>query len=90
MAKLFDENRSTVHCTSLTLCPGTVVYMSPEALSDRPVYTQKLDSFSFGVLLVQIMTWQFPDPGDHFQVVEISDPRIPNGRVQVEVSEVDR
>ena len=90
MVKLFDANRSTAHRTSLTLCPGTVAYMSPEALRDRPVYTEKLDSFSFGVLLVQIMTRQFPDPGDRFQVMEISDPRIPNGRVQVEVSEVDR
>ena len=90
MVKLFDANRSTAHRTPLTLCPGTVAYMSPEALRDRPVYTEKLDSFSFGVLLVQIMTRQFPDPGDRFQVVEISDPRIPSGRVQVEVSEVDR
>ena len=90
MVKLFDANRSTAHLTPLTLCPGTVVYMSPEALRDRPVYTAKLDSFSFGVLLVQIMTGQFPDPGDRFDVMEISDPRIPSGRVQVEVSEVDR
>ena len=89
MVKLYDVNRSTVHLTPLTLCPGTVAYMSPEALGEPPVYTDKLDSFSLGVLGVQIMTRQFPDPGNRFQVIEISDPRIPSGRVQVEVAEVE-
>ena len=90
MVKLYDVNRSTAHLTPLTLCPGTVAYMSPEALGEPPVYTRKLDSFSFGVLGVQIMTRQFPDPGNRFKVMEISDPRIPSGRVQVEVAEVER
>ena len=90
MVKLYDVNHSTAHLTPLTLCPGTVVYMSPEALKDRPVYTDKLDSFSLGVLCVQIMTRQFPDPGDRFQAMVISDPRIPSGRVQVEVPEIER
>ena len=90
MVKLYDVNRSTAHLTPLTLCPGTVAYMSPEALKDGPVYTDKLDSFSLGVLSVQIMTQHFPDPGDRFQVMVISDPRIPSGRVQVEVPEIER
>ena len=90
MVKLYDMNRSTTHLTPLTLCPGTTVYMPPEALKDRPVYSDKLDSFSLGVLCVQIMTRQFPDPGDRFQTVVISDPRIPSGRVQVEVPEIKR
>ena len=52
MAKLFNINRATM--TPLTMCPGTLAYMSPEALDDPPVYTKKLDSFSFGVLSIQI------------------------------------
>ena len=87
MVKFYDVNHSL---TPLTLCPGTVAYMSPEALKDRPVYTDKLDSFSLGVLCIQIMTQQFPDPGDRFQAMVISDPRIPSGRVQVEVPEIER
>ena len=90
MAKLYDVNRSTAHLTPLTLCPGTTVYMSPEALKDRPVYTDKLDSFSFGVLCIQIMTRQFPDPGDRFNSIEVNDPRAPSGTVQVEVPEIER
>ena len=90
MVKLCDVNHSTAHLTPLTPCPGTTVYMSPEALRDRPVYTDKLDSFSLGVLCVQIMTRQFPDPGDRFKCRNISDPRISSGTVQVEVPEIER
>ena len=90
MVKLYDVNRSTAHLTPLTLCPGTTVYMSPEALRDRPVYTDKLDSFSLGVLCVQIMTRQFPDPGDRYQTMVINDPRIPSGTVEVKVLEIKR
>ena len=89
MAKLYDVN-TTAHLTPLTLCPGTLVYMSPEALGEPPVYTDKLDSFSLGVIGVQIMTRQFPDPGNRFKIIEINDPRIPSGTVQVNVPEIER
>ena len=38
-------------------------YMSPEALQNPPVYTEKLDCFQAGVLMVQIITRKPPDPG---------------------------
>ena len=88
MVKLFDVNHSTAHITPLSLCPGTTVYMSPEALKDRPVYTDKLDSFSYGVLCVQIMTRQFPDPGN--RVTEVEDSRFPTGTIEVRVPEIER
>ena len=90
MVKLYDANYSTAHLTPLTLCPGTVAFMSPEALGEPPVYTDKLDSFSLSVLCVQIMTRQFPDPGNRFEIIEINDPRIPSGTVQVSVPETKR
>ena len=90
MVKLYDLNRSTAHHTTLTQCPGTLAYMSPEALEEPLMYTYKLDSFSLGVLGVQIMTRQFPDPGERFQIMKINDPRIPSGRVRVDVPEVER
>ena len=58
MAKFSD-----LYHTTMTKCPGTDVYMSPEALHDPPNYTKKLDTFSFGVLGIQIITREFPDPG---------------------------
>ena len=90
MVKLYDVNHSTAQHTPLTLCPGTVVYMSPEALSEPPLYTDKLGSFSLGVLCIQIMTRQLPDPGNRFKIIEVNDPRAPSGKVQVEVPEVER
>ena len=90
MVKLYDVNRSTAHLTPLTLCPGTVAYTSPEALEEPPMYTDKLDSFSYGVLCVQIMTRQFPDPGERFTIIEITDPRAPSGRVKVDIPEIER
>ena len=88
MVKLYNVNRSTAHLTPLTLCPGTTVYMSPEALREQPVYTDKLDSFSLGVLCVQIMTRQFPDPSN--RVTEVEDSRYPTGIIEVRVPEMER
>ena len=61
MAKLVGVDHEA---SSLTVCPGANVYMPPEAVQDNPVYTDKIDCFSFGVLVVQILTQQFPNPGD--------------------------
>ena len=69
MSKLLDADR---HMTSRTMCPKTLAYMPPEALKKPPVYSKKMDCFSFGVLQIQIMTRQFPDPGPAMQVVEDS------------------
>ena len=54
------------------------------------MYTDKLDSFSLGVLCVQIMTRHFPNPGNRFKIMEINDPRAPSGKVRVHVPEIER
>ena len=77
--------------TPLTLCPGNLQYMSPEALEEPPSYTEKLDIFSLGVLLVQIMTRQFPDPGPRFQMVDFpGDSRFVDGTLRAMVPETQR
>ena len=63
MARLGDINPQATHFTN-TMCPGTDVYMPPEAVQDKPVYTEKIDCFSFGVIIVQILTREFPKPGN--------------------------
>lgn len=72
----------------LTMCPGTLVYMPPEALQTPPIYSHKLDCFSFGVLGIQIITRQFPDPGPAVKVLE--DASSPVGKVQVPVPDTER
>jgi hypothetical protein len=64
--------------------------MPPEAVQDKPVYTEKIDCFSFGVIIVQILTRQFPKPGDRLQEVEFNHPGLPAGTLCVRVSEVNR
>ena len=85
MSKLLDSNRCM---TPLTMCPGTLAYMPPEALREPPVYSKKIDCFSFGVLQIQIMTRQFPDPGPAMRVVE--DSRSPTGTTNMPVLDSER
>ena len=85
MSKLLDANR---RMTPLTMCPGNSVYMPPESLREPPVYSKKIDCFSFGVLQIQIMTRQFPDPGPAMRVVE--DSRSPTGAINIPVLDSER
>ena len=55
--------------TPLTMCPGTEAYMSPEALMQHPSYTEKLDCFSEGVLMIQVCTRLRPNPGPGFETI---------------------
>ena len=87
MSKLADANP---RMTPMTMCPGTLAYMPPEALYDAPVYTNKLDCFSFGVLDIQILTRQFPNPSARCKIMEIDDPRFPTGQVNVPIPEDER
>ena len=76
------------HMTPLTACPGTPAYMSPEAMLDPPVYTEKLDCFQAGVLMVQTITCKFPDPGPSMN--RVRDERSPTGWVPMPVLETQR
>ena len=68
MSKLATGNP---RMTALTMCPGNLLYMSPEALDEAKSYTAKLDIFSFGVIVIQILTRQFPNPTDRFCTVHV-------------------
>ena len=83
MAKLFEP------MTPLTKCPGAELYMSPEAFDDQPVYTTKLDTFSFGVLNIQIITRKLPQPAPRIR--KIRDPQNhPRHKLQEVVPETER
>ncbi len=90
MSKFTDLN--TTRLATMTTCPGTPAFMSPEALNEPPVYTDKLDNFSFGVILVQIATRQFPKPTDRFRIQQLVDLKFPNQviRANVSVPELER
>ena len=60
------------HYMKLSTCPDTVVHMPPEALqSDYTVTSDnfdKLDVFSFGVLILHVYTQQWPQPFDEHKL----------------------
>lgn len=68
MAKAYDSTAN-----HQTTCPGTLPYMPPEACVSEPYYTEKMDCFSFGVLIVQILTTLFPKPSKQFVPIRNSD-----------------
>jgi len=72
----------------LTQCPGTPLYMSPEALRTPPIYTDKLDVFSSGVVAIQIITRNYPDPGP--DMLERDDPSAPTGISFAPIPEIER
>ena len=74
--------------TPLTVCPGTVAYMPPEALREPPRYTKKLDCFSEGVIMIQVCTRLWPEPGSRTKLIQ--DFRSPTGSTEMPVLETER
>jgi len=56
-AKVFEPSVKT-----LTKVPGDLSHMPPEALSDQPIYSYKLDIFSFGCIVIHTVTQEKPTP----------------------------
>ena len=74
--------------TPLTMCPGTLGYMPPEALEETPRYTKYLDCFSEGVIMIHVCTRLWPEPGPRTE--QRQDPTSPTGKVKVPVLETNR
>ena len=72
----------------LTHCPGNAAYMSPEALIEPPIYSEKLDVFSSGVVAIQIITRKFPNPAPN--VTRCSDPNTSSRFSVTLVPEIER
>lgn len=51
----------------MTVCPGTICYMPPEALTSQPVYDTKLDCFSYGILVIHIFCGEWPIGSEYLQ-----------------------
>jgi len=53
---------------TMTKLPGTPDFMLPEALTKRPVYGPPLDVFSYGGVILNVITQQWPEPTDREQL----------------------
>ena len=87
MSKMIEANPRMTR-SKITQCPGTPVFMPPEALRSKPRYSNKLDTFSLGVLIIQIVTRTFPTPTDAELVLE--DDSAPSGEKIILVPELER
>ena len=87
MSKMVEANPRMTR-SKITQCPGTPVFMPPEALRAKPRYSDKLDTFSLGVLVIQIITRTFPAPTDAERVMD--DPSAPSGEKIILVPELER
>lgn len=84
IADLGQAKKITTQFMPMTVAPGTSCYMPPETLTQNPKYDEKMDIFSFGVLLIHTMIQECPIPSEVYAV----DPNVP-GRLNP-LSEVDR
>ena len=60
---------------------GTQAFMSPEALVDPPKYNEKLDVFSYGNVVITVVTHRWPNP---------QQPTRLEGKQLIAVSELER
>ena len=60
VAKVIQENRMKTH----TQAPGTLHFMPPEALKNRPHYGKPVDVFSLACVTLHVMSHQWPEPKD--------------------------
>ena len=75
---LYTGNRKT-----MTKVPGTPDFMPPEAQSNKPKYGTPLDVFSYGGVILNVITQVWPEPSDRNQFN-------PDTKVWEVVSEVKR
>ena len=66
-----------------TRAPGTVDFMPPESLLDRPEYGPPLDVFSYGGVILHVVNQEWPKPL-HFVTVD------PKTKMPVALTEVER
>jgi len=54
----------TDNIASLTKIPGTPHFMPPEALANKPIYGPPMDVFSYGGVILNVITQLWPEPTD--------------------------
>ena len=79
VAKILDVSPNRAARMTQTQAPGTPTFMPPEAMLARPKYTSKVDIFSLGVLVVHILSGEWPMPSG----VYAEDPNNPGETIPV-------
>ena len=72
LAKVSDYGTANFQSQLQTENPGSPVYTAPES-RDPALQTPKMDIYSFGVLLVEMCTCQFPAPERRIELIDSID-----------------
>ena len=75
-------NLTPGHLTHLTQTPGTPAYMPPEVMVANPKYDTSVDEFSYGALMIHILSGRWPEP-------QVGQVKLEEGKL-VPVSEAER
>ena len=80
MARIVHLNPLQV--SYMTETPGTPIYMPPEVMIANPSYDTSIDEFSYGILIIHVLTGKWPEP-------QCSQIRMEGGKM-IPVSEAER
>ena len=90
LAKISDYGTANFQSQLQTENPGSPVYTAPES-RDPALQTPKMDIYSFGVLLIEMCTCDFPAPERRAELIEsIQHPQLLNLIIQCLNTDKDR
>ena len=75
-------NLTPLQVSRMTQVPGTPAYMPPEVMVAKPKYNTSVDKFSYGILMIHVLSGEWPVP----QVGQIHT----EGTKMIPVSEAER
>ena len=75
-------NLPPLQVSRMTQTPGTPAYMPPEVMIANPMYDASIDEFSYGILMIHVLTGKWPEP--HVEPVRIEAEKL------IPVSEAER
>ena len=55
-------NLTPQQMSRMTRTPGTPAYMPPEAMGENPSYDTSIDEFSYGILMIHVLSGKWPLP----------------------------
>ena len=75
MTRILDL--TPLQVSRMTATPGTRTFMPPEVMVVDPIYSTSVDTFSFGILMVHVLSGMWPHPKSGPVHAEPNGQRIP-------------
>ena len=75
-------NLTPLQVSHMTQTPGTPAFMPPEVMVANPKYDMSIDEFSYGILMIHVLSGRWPDP-------QVGPTRSQSGKL-IPVSEAER